>query len=168
MPLYLCSMKKQWYILASLLIVVLSLSACIRDNCGNTVCQNEGVCVQGNCACVQGYEGDNCEKLWTDKFDGVWTASDETEGLLHGYDLTIVSSLKDTFLVLGLVDSVDTVYCVRKSRYVFDMLTKTLPDTTQKITSGSGTINETHTSVTGLYSFAYGDSVVATKFTWAK
>ncbi|MEZ5017149.1 MAG: calcium-binding EGF-like domain-containing protein [Flavipsychrobacter sp.] len=163
-------MKKIFPLFAVLLLVAIIFSSCIRDNCGGVSCQNEGVCVQGTCACLSGYEGDNCEKWWTDKFDGKWKVTDVNGSLTQTYDLNIVSSLKDTFLIFGLVDSIDTdtVYCIRKSYYAFDILAKTMVDTTKKIESGSGTINKENNTVTGLYSFAFGDSVVATKFTWAR
>src|ERR1700741_4792329 len=66
--------------------------ACIKDQCKSIVC-NTGVCVSGTCACPTGYEGTNCERLWSAKFSGTWHNQEQIQDStgIHNssYDLTV-------------------------------------------------------------------------------
>jgi len=48
--------------LLSILIIGLSLSFTACDLCQDTVCENGGTCVDGNCECVDGFVGSSCQK----------------------------------------------------------------------------------------------------------
>lgn len=52
-------------------------TACNKDKCKDVVCQNSGVCNDGNCSCTTGYEGANCETEVRAKVLKTWTASDK-------------------------------------------------------------------------------------------
>lgn len=47
--------------LLTLLCVILIIDGCVKDNCNTLVCQHNGVCLDGNCNCPDGYSGANCE-----------------------------------------------------------------------------------------------------------
>jgi hypothetical protein len=51
------------------LAVIIHVSSCSRD-CSKTVCGYNQVCTNGNCFCVNGYEGDSCNKLAAPKYTG--------------------------------------------------------------------------------------------------
>lgn len=58
--------------------------------CENVVCLNGGVCDDGLCQCPLGYEGVKCETLWSTRYEGSFTASDECyTGPGAFYDVTI-------------------------------------------------------------------------------
>jgi hypothetical protein len=44
--------------------------------CDNVICFNGGACLDGQCKCTQGFEGDKCTIKWSDKFVGSYQASD--------------------------------------------------------------------------------------------
>lgn len=145
-------------------------SGCIRSNCENTACLNEGVCVQGNCACLAGYEGADCSILWSDKYQGGWQAEDNyvKDTTVHSYSITITAPNKDTFIIENMLDSFSNIYCKRESKYVFNIISATSADSTLTISEGSGTYNEVKGIVTGSYSFSLNDSNITTYFTWEK
>lgn len=51
-------------------------TACRKDKCHNVVCKNDGVCDNGSCICLLGYEGDRCEKLSRDKYIATFNGHD--------------------------------------------------------------------------------------------
>lgn len=50
------------YVFAFVLMSILTLlSQSCKDECKEVICQNGGACVDGACACPQGFTGDYCE-----------------------------------------------------------------------------------------------------------
>lgn len=143
------------------------LAGCISDNCTAIRCQNEGVCVQGACACAYGYEGELCNGKWYDNFNRQWTAVETVNNdTVRTYPLNITpGNSPDTFYVLGMAQLVDTVVCTRKAYRVFTMHERILPDST-KMSGGDGVYNPESGIVTGLYSFSKGDVITNVRFTW--
>ncbi|MBT5977884.1 MAG: hypothetical protein HOG66_09635 [Flavobacteriales bacterium] len=43
-----------------LMSTVVALISC-QDECANVVCENDGVCISGDCECPAYYDGDRCE-----------------------------------------------------------------------------------------------------------
>lgn len=144
------------------------LAGCIRDNCTAVRCLNEGVCVQGACACAYGYEGALCDGKWYDKFNKGWTALETVNAdTVRNYPLALLPGPSpDTFYILGLAQVVDTVVCTRKAYRVFTMHERILPDGS-KMQGGEGVYNETTGIVTGLYSFNKEDVITNVRFTWS-
>lgn len=64
---------------------------CRNTQCDNVTCQNGGQCVKGVCKCIEGYLGDNCEKLFGGKFIGSYTASEQCNGNTKIYDVNITT-----------------------------------------------------------------------------
>ncbi len=50
-------------------------TGCRQDPCENVECQNGGVCMEGTCACAEGFEGTLCETFDGLQFLGTYTAS---------------------------------------------------------------------------------------------
>lgn len=153
------------------LIIAIStvlLSGCIPDKCNTVNCQNEGVCVQGTCACLYGYEGAFCENKWHDKFKGNWTANEMVKDVIVGnYPLNVMQgNTPDTFYILGMAQTIDTVLCTRKSYNVFTMHERILPDST-KMQGGEGLYIPGNDIVTGMYSFNKQDVITTVRFTWS-
>lgn len=51
-------------------------TSCNNDKCKAIVCAYGGVCKEGECICVPGYEGPQCETKASEKFLGTWTVSE--------------------------------------------------------------------------------------------
>lgn len=63
------SMKSFKQIAFGLILTVSAFGAtlytsCNKDKCKDVVCQNGGTCSDGNCTCVTGYSGTNCETVY--------------------------------------------------------------------------------------------------------
>ncbi len=61
----------------------ITYTACHKDKCVNVTCLNKGVCDNGRCSCVTGYEGERCEELSRTKFIATF----------NGYDLCNINNL---------------------------------------------------------------------------
>lgn len=68
-----------------LLLTIILLGSC--DKCKDTNCQNDGICHDGKCTCLYGYEGDHCETIirekMTGKYQGRYTCADSNN--INGY-----------------------------------------------------------------------------------
>jgi hypothetical protein len=85
-------MRKFRLIFGTSSIVLLSfllflISACKKDKlkyndstlirpCDNVICLNGGTCKNGLCFCPAGFEGNDCETKWNEKFIGKYIADD--------------------------------------------------------------------------------------------
>lgn len=155
-------------------IVVLALvfisTGCIEDKCTAVLCKNEGVCVDGRCACAFGYEGDSCQKQWYEKFSGTWTMAEtnKTNAAERQYQVNaIYGKSPDTFFVLGFADTLDTIVCIRKAYTTFTILPEKWAGG-DSIKGGEATLYNETNKVTGLYSFVKGDVVTNVTFTWTR
>lgn len=55
-------------------IWLIAISACSSNKCKDVSCGFNQVCLQGNCICVDGYEGLNCDVASAPKYEGQYTA----------------------------------------------------------------------------------------------
>src|SRR5580704_16717801 len=62
--------------LTIVVITAVSYTACNKNKCASVVCQNQGVCNNGNCVCPVGFEGNRCEVLSRDKFIFTYNGGD--------------------------------------------------------------------------------------------
>ncbi len=64
---YLTDMKIRSILLSALFtccaFLIVTYTACTKDSCKDVLCQNNGICVDGNCKCPSGYGGTNCETV---------------------------------------------------------------------------------------------------------
>ncbi|MCF8239054.1 MAG: hypothetical protein K9I85_12910 [Saprospiraceae bacterium] len=66
-------------VLFTRLIVLTSLlltTSCEGDKCAKVECGTNGVCMEGNCLCNDGYEGESCKDEVRAKFIDYWHAED--------------------------------------------------------------------------------------------
>lgn len=52
--------------------VALLFSACTVDPCEDVVCQNDGVCVEGDCDCPDGFTGTECADTYAESVVGIY------------------------------------------------------------------------------------------------
>lgn len=163
-------MKQTFLLILLVSACLLGTTSCLQDKCGNINCENGGVCVDGQCACKIGFEGDFCEEPWYSKFLATWNVeeSSEEDTVSRTFQLSAVFGRSvDTMRLTSFADSLGEVFCVRKSSLSFSILEKEI-DSTLKITTGEGTVNSLYTKVTGVYSFKKGDKETTVNFTWTK
>ncbi|PZF71523.1 cupin domain-containing protein [Taibaiella soli] len=151
----------------------ITYTACIKDNCSSSLCANGGICVNGACACVTGYEGVHCDTLWSQKFSGTWKVSEATQdanGVTeYGYTITArPSTTGNTFLIDGLENSVDSVYCVINDNRSFLMPAQLNADSTFSVQSGEGTLDTLTGNVTVNYTFTQNGISRTSNMTWSK
>lgn len=82
-------MSKKLFLLPALLFAAFmtsTLTSC-GDKCKDVEC-GTGACIDGTCECGDGYEGTNCEILWTAKFLGSYLGTDVVTGGTAGNDGT--------------------------------------------------------------------------------
>ena len=51
-------------------VFALTLLSSCGDKCDDVTCQNDGICNDGTCECLVGFEGENCELFTRDKILG--------------------------------------------------------------------------------------------------
>lgn len=157
-------------VFTSLILILLAASGCIEDNCSGVICNNDGVCVQGVCACLQGYEGEFCNDEWDEKFAGAWNVDeyDRRGNLLSRYMITTSpQSAPDSFYLLGQLPMVDTVFCSRQAFMTFAMGERVINDST-RFNGGEGLLDSISGNVTGVYSFTQNEVETIINFTWAR
>lgn len=164
-------------ILTLILFFLTGYYSCIKDKCSGIVCQNGGICVDGACACIDGYEGTNCGSKWHSKFSGKWTATDKynADTGTRIYPIEIAGTSPDSFRVYGLSGRAN-VLCTKAANRKFTILPDQKTDTLLTVKSGNGTLNDDG-SVTGVYSFLQRtlindttakDTIITSKFTWTR
>ncbi len=135
--------------------------ACVKNHCLGVACANNGVCVDGICACPYGYEGAECGTEWYKKLDGTWKAEDRfinaADGRTFTYDIKI-NGARDSFYIYGLMDTLTPVKAKMTSRFVFTLPGQVI-DSNITINSGKGSFDSVTSEVTGVYSFRYRDTV---------
>jgi hypothetical protein len=55
---------------------VITYSACNQDKCKSIACSNSGVCTDGKCNCLSGYEGPQCETINRTRYLGPWIVTE--------------------------------------------------------------------------------------------
>lgn len=153
-----------------LLTCILLMASCVPDNCKDVICEHEGVCVNGKCSCLYGYEGDSCEDIWYQKFTGEWTATDDSIPPSSISQYPVVVSNKrtlDTLYIYDLAEIFDTVFATRESYLSFVMKERKLNDDTVLV-SGTGIVDEQTGIVTGKYSLKLVDKTVNVNYSWVR
>ena len=65
-------------------------SSCSRDKCSGIVCAYDGVCDNGVCICEAGYEGNQCETINRDRYEGTWVVKETgTRSTAINYSIVI-------------------------------------------------------------------------------
>lgn len=156
------------------------------------MCKSGGVCVNGNCACPSGYEGQHCENTWAAKFTGTWHASDSyiKDTTHHNYDLVVSVLNADSVLVQNFSSAIDIkgrpvdtltglfysfpkelkVIASRNGYLQFYNITSQVIDSINNVSllNWYGAIDSAGTTVRGTYTVKVRDSSVTAKFTWIR
>lgn len=70
-----------------------TVSSCNEDKCKAIVCAYGGVCSDGMCLCLSGYEGNQCETITRTRYLGVWNVTEDgTYSNATQYPLSIEGS----------------------------------------------------------------------------
>ncbi len=93
----------------AVLLIMLTSFGC-RDKCQRLECVN-GSCVEGVCACSDGYEGGLCETPVSEKFDGTYAVDEDCTAGFDNYDLRIIpnASVPEQIRITGLWEKNDTI-----------------------------------------------------------
>src|SRR5579864_9059884 len=67
-------------------------TACKKNDCGNTSCQNGGVCLQDTCECPTGYTGNDCGTTWSTQYLGTYNCTQTCSSTTGGGTWTSVIS----------------------------------------------------------------------------
>lgn len=131
-------MKK--LLLLTLVLGMAFLQAC-NDECDDVNCSNGGTCVEGTCACLDGFSGTNCETRDIDAFLGTWIGNNVCAGQTGDLVPATITEIE------GSNTSVDVD--VDGSTFVANIVNGVLiiPETTEEVfglivtTSGEGSVN---------------------------
>jgi Golgi nucleoside diphosphatase len=68
--------------------------------CKNTVCYNGGSCIDGICYCPIGFEGNDCNLRWNERYVGNYTANDGCDaGNSYNVNISQIINRGDAILV---------------------------------------------------------------------
>ena len=99
--------------------------SCMPDRCKDIVCENGGTCIEGQCACLNGYHGMRCDSVWAEQFTGSWQvyAVDQGDTIFLNDTVTFLRQDRpDQFYALGLFGALDTLYASRNTRMTFQLV----------------------------------------------
>ncbi len=69
-----------------LFFFIITFSACERKSCTDVICPGiNSTCINGQCYCQAGYEGDNCDILSYKKYVGSYQVSESCTTTFSGY-----------------------------------------------------------------------------------
>ncbi|XZF12556.1 calcium-binding EGF-like domain-containing protein [Chitinophagaceae bacterium MMS25-I14] len=167
--------SKQILFVATLSVSVFCMvayTACIKTNCGTTVCQNGGVCVSGICACPSGYEGAHCDKPWMTKFAGTWNNAEQIQDSSGLHNLSYHIAVRaDTLATQLVIDSLEqtnnNIHCVLLSVNSFTIPGQSNADSTFYVTGGSGSLDSTG-KVTMNYNFVQSGLPRTAQLIWTR
>jgi hypothetical protein len=99
-------MKTKFFqILGVVAIGLFSFSSCETDACKDVTCDNGGTCVEGDCVCLDGFSGVNCETAWATAFislyDGVDNCGFQYESEIKAGTTATALTISNAFGVAG-------------------------------------------------------------------
>lgn len=149
-------------------------TSCVKDSCRDVVCYNEGLCVDGRCACLSGYEGAYCEIRWHEKFAGTWdseelVADSANDITFRSYRFTIkTEDSAGLFIADGLAEFPAGVICEISGRYRFKFRTQSYQDSSFYIEGGEGWLDTLTGQVTGGYTYRLDDRRYSSEMKWTR
>ncbi len=164
----------RFIVYACLLFWSLLYPSCVKDNCGDVVCDNDGLCVDGYCACLTGYEGAQCETRWHEKFAGAWyneelIADSANETVSRSYRLVIrAEDSAGIFFADSLAGFAVPVICEISGRYRFNFRVQSYHDSSFYIEGGQGLLDTLTGQVTGGYTYRLHNQRYSSEMKWTR
>ena len=118
-------------------------SSCNPDKCKAISCAYGGTCNDGECKCLPGYEGTNCETITRSKFVGLWSVKEQgTVTPLRQYPLGIEN---DSAVTVVLIKNLYNYFNGQKIRALVQGDTLIIPNQQLmgKVVFGKGYIHST-------------------------
>lgn len=170
--------NKALLVILGIAVFSVAIISCTLDPCKDIVCNNGGVCADGSCDCVAGYEGTDCTTLSATKFL-------ENNNASKNYTFTDVGSSSCPGTYTGLLtmalSSTDNTKLIITNFSGFGNTTSvtatvdgtTLTIATQQVQGApANTVSGTGTYSNGIISGSYthndGTSTCTYDFTWKK
>jgi len=145
--------------------------SCTRDKCKDTSCLNDGICLEGECLCPFGYEGEHCETAWNARFPGVWSvaASPQGTGDTTVYQVSLVASANPAqFYVMNFHEELDSIICKRTGARSFSFIDNQLRDSSLILISGSGSYDSLGNNLAVSYRLKMEDTTIRYFATWKR
>ncbi len=149
-------------------------ASCVKDNCRDTLCYNDGLCVDGLCACLSGYEGAQCEKHWHEKFTGTWYNEEliaDSANEIISRDYRIIVRSEDSagmFFVDSLAGFAVGIICEISGRYRFNFRTQSYHDSSFYIEGGQALLDTLTETVTGGYTYRLHNRRYSSEMKWTR
>ncbi len=164
-------MKKFSAVFSLLFLFILStqITSCTQDKCKGVTCQNGGTCSNGNCNCVTGYEGANCQTKANAKFVGNYTGTSNCDGSVSSETVPIEAGI-DAASIKIYINSVHTLNATINGNAI-SIPVQNFPSGSENYRySGSGTLsgNAITLSVSVLYSSVDPDYAYQCVYTLSK
>lgn len=98
---------RNWILYLLPLSIVVLVTSCDQNSCEDVICSAaNSTCIQGQCVCAIGYEGDLCEQFTYEKYVGNYQVSQNCTSTLQGnQNLTYNSFIQGT----GNIDRVTII-----------------------------------------------------------
>jgi hypothetical protein len=134
-------------------ILMLIAAACetsTSDSCDTAVCaMPNGECVDDNCQCMPGYEGDNCQTEQRQEFFGNYVVSENCDGNSDSYNMTVAAGMYVYNIVLQNLGNsgADVVGVINGNNLVINSQTFDLGGGNSLHLSGTGSISGNTLSV---------------------
>ncbi len=132
---------------------VLYFNSCKTDPCKNVVCNNGGVCADGNCSCASGYEDATCSTAWVTKYVANWKGTDVCTSGTYNWNGAISKSSTNPVVFyitnMGGLGTSAQFSCTLSSTSTFTIDAQTQNGYT--IMSGGGSISTDGTKITSNY-----------------
>lgn len=108
--IYIMKIIKILFLLSLLLGFIFYFFSCEKDFCEDIVCLNGGICNDGSCVCVDGYDGVDCGIFLVDKFVGIYSVVVVCNGFNYNYMVSIIKLVIEVNKII--IDNFGDLNCV--------------------------------------------------------
>jgi len=159
-------LSKMLMVALALFTGVATFTSCEDDPCDDTICNNGGLCVEGNCDCADGYSGATCDDLDRDVVLGtggssIWDVDNEicNGNASPAYDVTMTApSASEVELRLANFWNVFTNSVEATVNGSEIAIASQDPDNDGFLVEGTGTLSQDGNSITWNYKITDSNS----------